>query len=181
MRVKKLGSSNKVGRLLWRTVWITVFRPTPRWFHAWRRGLLRIFGAKVGRGTYIYPSVQVWAPWNLEIGDHCCLSHYVDCYCVDKIILGHHVTISQYSHLCNASHDYNHPDLPLITAPIIIHDYAWVMAGVFVGPAVTIGEGAVVGARSTVIRDIEPWTIVAGVPARFIGRRDQQAYLRFHF
>lgn len=144
--------------------------------HGWRRFLLRLFGAKIGRGTFAYPSVQIWAPWNLEMQDHSCLSHFVDCYCVDKVVLGRYATVSQYSHLCTASHDYNLIDMPLVTAPIVIEDHAWVTADVFVGPGVTIGQGAVVAARSTVTRDVAPWTVVAGVPAKTIRQRDHRAF-----
>ena len=109
------------------------------------------------------------------MGDHSCLSHQVDCYCVDKVVLGPRVTVSQYSYLCTASHDYNWRDMPLVTAPIRIEADAWVTADVFVGPGVTIGEGAVVGARSTVLRDVEPWTVVAGNPPKVVGQRDKNA------
>jgi putative colanic acid biosynthesis acetyltransferase WcaF len=108
--------------------------------------------------------------------EHSCLSHFVDCYCVDRIHIGRYATVSQYSYLCNASHDYNLPQLPLVTAPIVIGDYAWLMADTFVGPGVTIGEGAVVAARSTVIRDIDAWIVVAGSPARRVGSRDRGTF-----
>lgn len=176
LQLYRLTSANKIMRLVWRTVWVLLFRPSPRLFHGWRRLLLRLFGAKLGRGTYVYPSVQVWAPWNLVMDDHSCLSHFVDCYCVDKVTLGCYATVSQYSHLCTASHDYNRVDMPLIAAPIVIADFAWVTADVFVGPGVTVAEGAVVAARSTVTRDVSPWTVVAGVPAKFVRFRDRQPF-----
>jgi putative colanic acid biosynthesis acetyltransferase WcaF len=119
-----------------------------------------------------YPSAKIWAPWNLEMGDHSCLSEKVDCYSVDTIRLGPHAIVSQYSFLCTASHDYTDPTMPLITAPIIIEAGAWVAADVFVGPGVTIGEGAVVGARSSVFKDVDPWTVIAGNPARAIKKRN---------
>lgn len=173
---KNLSNANKILRLLWRTVWVLLFRPSPRLMHGWRRFLLRLFGAKLGHGTYVYPSVQVWAPWNLVMDDHSCLSHFVDCYCVDRIIIGRHATVSQYSFLCTASHDYNKADMPLVVAPIIISEWAWVTADVFVSPGVTVGEGAVVAARSTVTQDVQPWTVVAGAPAKLINLRDRQAF-----
>lgn len=172
-----LTGGNKLLRLLWRSVWIFLFRPSPQLFHAWRRLLLKLFGAKLGQATYVYPTVQIWAPWNLVMGDHSCLSHYVDCYCVDKVTIGIHATVSQYSFLCAASHDYNKEGMPLVTAPIVIGDLAWVTSGVFVGPGVTVGEGAVVAARSIVTRDVQSWIVVAGTPAKFIGVRDQKPFL----
>jgi putative colanic acid biosynthesis acetyltransferase WcaF len=106
-----------------------------------------------------------------------CIGESVDCYCVDKITIGKHATISKYSFLCTASHDYkdpgiyNNPVMPLITAPIKIGDYAWVAADAYIGPGIIIGEGAIVGARSSVTKNVEPWTVVAGNPARKIGYR----------
>ncbi|MGR9099992.1 MAG: putative colanic acid biosynthesis acetyltransferase [Gammaproteobacteria bacterium] len=100
------------------------------------------------------------------MGDHSCLGDWVDCYCVDKIHIGAFATVSQYSFLCTANHDYTDPAMPLITAPIFIGDRAWITADVFVAPGVTIGEGAVVTARSSVFHDIGPWTVASGNPAR---------------
>jgi putative colanic acid biosynthesis acetyltransferase WcaF len=171
---RHLSSRNKMLRMVWKWVWLLLYRPSPIPLHSWRRFLLRSFGAHVGAGAHPYPSSRVWAPWNLVMGEHSCLSHQVDCYCVDKIELGAHATVSQYSFLCTATHDYTQRDMPLVTAPIYIGAYAWVTADVFVGPGVTVGEGAVVGARSTVLRDVEPWTVVAGNPPKVIGPRVMQ-------
>ena len=162
---------NKLARLLWRAVWRTLYRPSPRPFHAWRRALLRLFGAKVGRGAHPYPSADIWAPWNLEMGEHSCLSEKVDCYSVNTIRLGPHATVSQYSFLCTASHDYTEQNMPLISSPIVIENGAWVAADVFIGPGVTVGEGSVVGARSTVMRDVRPWVVVCGNQARVVRNR----------
>lgn len=163
---------NKIGRVLWQIVWVFAYRATPKVLHGWRRSVLRCFGARIGKGVHIYPSVRIWAPWNLEMGDHSCLAAQVDCYCVAKVVIGPHSTVSQYSFLCSASHDYQDPSMPLITAPITIGAQAWIAADVFVGPGVTIGDEAVVGARSSVFRNVEPRTVVAGNPARVIKKRE---------
>jgi len=110
------------------------------------------------------------------MGAHSCLADDVDCYCVAPVSLGEHATVSQYSYLCAASHefrgyDFQDPEMPLVIAPIIIEAYAWVAADVFVGPGVKIGEGSVVGARSTVLQDVPPWTVAAGSPIKLIGDR----------
>jgi putative colanic acid biosynthesis acetyltransferase WcaF len=102
-----------------------------------------------------------------------CIGEYVDVYSVSPVEIGDYATVSQYSFLCTASHDYNKRDMPLISAPIRIQAYAWITADVFVGPGVTVGEGAVVGARSVVLDDVEPWTVVAGNPLRTVGKRDK--------
>lgn len=177
LSLRRLSATNRLLRIVWRTVWLILFRPSPRILHGWRRLLLRLFGAKLGKHTYVYPSVQIWAPWNLVMGDHSCLSHFVDCYCVDKIVLDHKATVSQYTHLCTASHDYNKIDMPLITAPILIRSHAWITSNVFIGPGVTVNEGAVVAACSTVTRDVPAWTVVAGSPAIPIGNRDSTQFV----
>lgn len=165
LRLQHLSIRNKIGRALWQVVWLLLYRPTPRLFHPWRCLLLRLFGARLGKSVYPYPSARIWAPWNLEMGDHSCLSEWVDCYCVDKIRIGAHTTVSQYSFLCTASHDYESPGMPLVSAPITLGDRVWITADVFVGPGVTIGDGAVVTARSSVFRDIPPWMVAKGNPA----------------
>jgi putative colanic acid biosynthesis acetyltransferase WcaF len=162
---------NRVARVLWGVVWLLLFRPSPRPCHCWRRMLLRLFGAKIGKGVNVYPSCKIWAPWNLEMGDHSCLSFDVDCYCVAPIRIGANSTVSQYSYLCAASHDFTKAAMPLVTAPIVIEDQAWVCADCFVAMGVTIGQGAVVGARSNVTKSVPPWTVAAGNPAKVIRPR----------
>ena len=164
--------ANKLARMAWGLVWMTLYWPSPRILHGWRRLLLRLFGAKIGYDAHPCPGARIWAPWNLELGSQSSLADGVDCYCVDRLVIGNDVTISQYAFLCTASHDYTDERMPLVTAPIRIGDRAWICADVFIGPGVTIGEGTVVGARSSVYRDLEPWIVAAGNPARPMGRRE---------
>jgi putative colanic acid biosynthesis acetyltransferase WcaF len=162
---------NKVGRLVWGMAWAILFRPTPRCMDGWRRFLLRCFGARIGKGTRILGSARIWAPWNLVMGEYACLSEFVDCYCVDRIRVGAHATVSQYAFLCTASHDVADPHMKLVTAPIVIGDQAWVAADVFIGPGVHLGTGCVVGARSSVFKDLPAWKVCMGTPARPIRDR----------
>jgi putative colanic acid biosynthesis acetyltransferase WcaF len=105
------------------------------------------------------------------MGEHSCLANDVDCYNVATVTLGACATVSQYSHLCAATHDYTDLTLPLVPKPISVGAHAWICADAFIGPGVTVGDGAVVGARSSVFKDVEPWTVVAGNPARFLKPR----------
>lgn len=162
---------NKLARTLWDATWLCLFRPSPRFAHGWRRLLLRLFGAKIERGVHLYPSCKITMPWKLEMGDHSCIGPHVICYCGGGIQIGAHSTISQYSHLCTSSHDYEHPNMPQTFAPIVVRDQAWICADAFIGPGITVGQGAVVGARSSVFKNVEPWTVVGGNPARFIKKR----------
>ncbi len=164
-QVSNITLGNKALRGLWTFVWLFFYRPSPRPFHAWRRFLLRAFGARIAAGARPYPSAKIWAPWNLSMAEYSCLGDDVDCYCVAPISLGSHATVSQYSYLCSASRDYRDPALPLVIAPIVIEREAWVAADVFIGPGVKVHEGAIVGARSTVLSDVLAWTVVAGSPA----------------
>jgi putative colanic acid biosynthesis acetyltransferase WcaF len=163
---------NKIARVTWAMIWLLLFRISPRPFHGWRRFVLRIFGAKIGRGVHPYPSCRIMQPWMLEIGDYSCLGPYVVCYAGDRIKIGAYSTVSQYTHLCTSSHDYQQKNMPLITAPILIEDQVWICADSFIGPGVTIHQGAVVGARSSVFKDIRPWTVVGGNPAKYIKERE---------
>jgi putative colanic acid biosynthesis acetyltransferase WcaF len=170
--VNRLSIANKFARLLWLIVYTFLFRPfAGPLFNRWRIFLLRVFGTQIGEGCIIYSSVQVWAPWNLSVGDYVIIGPQAICYNPDKIVIEDKVVISQYAHLCSASHDYTKIDFPLITAPIHIRRFAWVATDAFVGMGVTIEEGCVVGARSSVFRDTPEWCVVAGNPARKIKER----------
>lgn len=171
MTPQPITTRNRAVRALWRVVWLVLYRPSPRPLHAWRRLLLRLFGATIGRSAHPYPGAKIWAPWNLSMASRSCLADDVDCYCVAAVTVGENATVSQYTYLCTASHDYNDPLLRLVVAPIVIEANAWVAADVFVGPGVRIGEGAVIGARSSVFKDVAPWVVVAGSPPRQLAMR----------
>jgi putative colanic acid biosynthesis acetyltransferase WcaF len=132
---------------------------------------LRLFQAQVGKGAHPYPSVRIWAPWNLKMGERSCLASGVDCYNVAMIELGSDSIISQRSFLCSASHDYQSPGFELISGPIVIGRKAWVGAEAFVGPGVSIGDGTVIGARSVVIQNVPSWVVAVGHPTRIIKSR----------
>ena len=166
---------SKVARVMWNVVWLLLFRPTPdrllEVFVAWRRFLLRLFGAKVGAHCAIRNTVRVWAPWNLELGEWAAISEGCDVYNVDKIRIADRATISRGAFLCCAGHDIESPIMELTHLPITIGHDAWVAARAIVLPGVTIGDGAVVAAGAVVTKDVEPWTVVGGNPAKFIKKR----------
>lgn len=81
-------------------------------------------------------------------------------------MIGRDVALAQHVYLYTASHDIEDPLFRTVTAPITIRDQAWLAADTFVGPGVTVGEGAVLGARSSAFRDLPPWTVCLGTPAR---------------
>ncbi len=151
---------------LWWLVQATLVHPSPQIFYGWRRFVLRLFGARLGAGVRIRPSVRVTYPWKLEIGDGSWVGDRVDLYSLDTITIGRNAVVSQGSYLCAGSHDHRDPSFAIFGGPITIGDEAWVAAQVFVGPGVTIGRAAVVGARSLVIDDIPAGMVASGHPAR---------------
>jgi putative colanic acid biosynthesis acetyltransferase WcaF len=169
--VDKIPTSNKIKRKLWKIFCAIFFRPfSGILFIKYRNLVLKIFGAKIGKGSIVYASAIIPAPWNLSIGENSCLGPKVELH-IDKTIIGSKVTISQKAYLCSGSHDVNYINTPFISEAIIIKDFAWVASESFIMKGITIGEGAVVGARAAVFKNVEPWTIVGGNPAIFIKKR----------
>ncbi len=162
---------HRVLRMVWGVVWKIFASWTPAPLHRWRVFLLNCFGAKVHRTAHVYGSVIIWYPPNLFMDEHACLAPRVNCYNMSIIHLGKDAIVSQDSVLCGGTHDFTNPLFQLITKPISIHEKAWVAAGAFIGPGVTIQEGAVVGARAVVFKDVEAWHVVAGNPAKFVKLR----------
>ncbi|HWB19062.1 MAG TPA: hypothetical protein VG711_02090 [Phycisphaerales bacterium] len=160
-----------MARALWGIVYVILFRPSPRNLHFWRNWLLRLFGAKIDRTARVYPRARIWAPWNLVMGKFACIADDVDVYCTLPISIGDYSTVSQYSYLCGATHDFEDVTHPLVPKPITIGRRAWVAADVFVAPGVTIGDGTVVGARSSVFKDLPAWVIATGTPAKAVRPR----------
>lgn len=171
--VRKYPVRIQLMRLAW-AVGKVVFRLVPRPLYAPRRLLLRCFGAKVGAKVNIANTATIYFPWNLEIGDWSSIGEHAYIYNLGTITIGEKATISQRAHLCAGSHDYADPALPLLTPPIRIGAQAWICADAFVGPNVTVGQGAVVGARAVAVKDVEPWCVVAGNPARFVKMREMK-------
>lgn len=163
---------SKAKRLLWEIVWTCFAKPTPRWaLNGWRCFLLRLFGAKVGKNVRVYGGMRTWEPWKLTIGDNCWIDNDVYLYAVDRLSIGSNVVISEGAYICTASHDVKSETFELETKPIVINDQSWIASRAIVLPGVTIGEGAVVAAGAVVTKDVEPWTIVGGNPARQIRAR----------
>lgn len=151
---------------LWWLVQATLFSLSPQVLYGWRRFLLRLFGAAVGRGVLIRPSVEITYPWKVSIGDFSWIGDKVTLYSLGEIEIGHNVVISQNSYLCTGSHDFSKPTFDIYAEKIVVEPESWIAADVFVAPGVRIGHGAVVGARSTVLHDLPPGMVCYGNPAR---------------
>lgn len=168
---QSFGPANKARRALWGTVWLLLAAWTPNFMHGWRRALLRLFGAQLSNTCAIYSTAVIWDPQNLEMGEYACLGPRVNCYSMARISLRDYAIASQGAHLCAGTHDIDDPCFPIKAAPIVLGENAWVAAEAFVGPGVTVGEGAVLGARAVTFSDLAPWTVYAGNPARELRRR----------
>lgn len=162
---------NWLARWLWGWAWLLFCRPSPRRAHGWRRFWLRVFGARIGRGTRIYPDVRFWAPWNFTCGEFCILGERSQFQSMATISLGDRVVVSQEAYIATGTHELETSDFELVARPVRVGSRAWIAARAFVLPGVTIGEGAVVGAQAVVSKSVEPWTVVAGNPARIIRKR----------
>jgi putative colanic acid biosynthesis acetyltransferase WcaF len=164
---------NRVGRFLWQVVYAILFRLSPRPLHGWRAFLLRLFGAKIGRHPKIYPRARIWAPWNLECEDVVAIADDAIIYNPAVVRLGSHSIVSEQAYLCGATHDYDDPAFPMISAPITVEPYAWICARASVQMGVTVREGAILGLAAVATADLEPWSIYVGVPARRIKARQR--------
>ena len=163
---------SKMARAAWSIVWMLLVRPTQKGFFDWWRVFwLRVFGATIGRHSYVAGSCRVWAPWNLVMGNNSCLSERVNCYNVAEVRIGDNDVVSQEAFLCTASHDISSSIMELTTSPIVIENNAWVTARAILMPGIVVREGAVVAAGAVVTCSVEPWSINGGVPAKQIGKR----------
>jgi putative colanic acid biosynthesis acetyltransferase WcaF len=158
----------------WWLVQATLFRGSPQIMYGFRRWLLRLFGAQIGKGVVIRPSVRVPYPWKLKIGDNSWVGDDVVLYSFETITIGRDAVISQKSYLCAGTHDYRSPTFDIQAFPIVIEDQTWVAADVFIAPGVTIGRGAVVGSRSSVFTDLPAMMVCIGNPARPVHSRIQK-------
>lgn len=162
---------NRIARLGWGIFHALCLRHSPRPFHAWRAFLLRLWGARIGRGSRIYPRAVIWAPWNLECGARACIADGAEIYNVAPIVLGEEAVVSQGAYLCAASHDYEQPAFPLVARPIRIGARAWIAARAIVLMGVRIGDDCVIGAGSVVTQDMPANSVCAGNPCRVIKNR----------
>lgn len=159
---------------LWWIVQIIFFQCSPQVAYGFRRWLLRCFGATIGKEVIIRPSVTITYPWKVKIGEFTWIGDNVVMYSLGEIEIGSHAVISQHSYLCASDHDYTQEDFPIRARKITIGEQAWVAADVFIAPGVSIGAGAVVGARSSVFSDMPAWMVCYGYPCKPVKKRHSQ-------
>lgn len=170
--VDSIPKSDKLYRFVWRVVRLFFFRPfSLPFFNGWRIFLLRVFGAKIGEKCTVYASAYIPSPKNLSMGVHSTIGPQAKLH-IGKTILGNKVMISQRAYLCSATHEIDSLNTPFISGKIEVQDFAWIAAEAFVMSNTIIGEGAIVGARAAVFKDVGDWNVVGGNPAKFIKIRE---------
>ena len=171
---KEFRGKSKYYTQLWWLVQGTLFALSPQFLYGWRRFLLRSFGAKIGKEVLIRPTAKVTYPWKVSIGDYSWIGDEVVLYSLGEIHIGTNSVVSQRSYLCTGSHDYDSPSFPIYQKPIHVEDQCWLATDVFVYPGVHVKTGSVVGARSTLTQDTEPYGIYVGAPAKKIKKRKSE-------
>ena len=162
----------RIKKKIWEITWALTIRWIPRgMFKGWRRWVYKLFGAKLAKNSSIHPTARIYMPWNLKMGPWSVIASGVHVLNAAPFILGQNCVVSERAYICCASHNIYSNAHEQINAPIVMEDRSWVAAEAFVGMGVIIGEGAVVGARAAVFKDVEPWTVVGGNPAKFIKKR----------
>ena len=156
---------------LWWLVQSILFSNSPQFMYGFRRFLLRLFGAKIGKDVIIRPTVRITYPWKVSIGDYSWIGDDVVLYSLGEIEIGNNVVVSQKSYICAASHDYLKSNFPIFAQKVTIKDECWLATDVFVAPGITIHRGTVVGSRSSVYKDLPENKVCMGNPAKIIRER----------
>ena len=169
---QKYSLSEQLLRVSWSVVGYLALRFSPRPFFVWRRLVLRLFGAQIGRHVHVYPSVTIYMPWNLRVDDWAAIGEHVYIYNLGNVHIGKAATVSYRAHICAGTHDFDDPTCPLLKPPVTIEDGAWIGTDAFIGPNVTVGNNAMVGARAVVVKSVAENHVVVGNPARTIRIRD---------
>ncbi len=139
--------------------------------HHVRRFFYRLAGMKIGKGSALHMHTVLYDPTNISIGEDTIIGEKAVLDGRDRLTIGSHVDIASEVMVYNSEHDIHSEDFHAIHAPVVIEDYVFIGPRAIILPGVTIGKGAVVGAGAVVTKDITPFTIAGGVPAKEIGKR----------
>ncbi len=163
---------SRVVRILWYLLNAIIFINPLMPLYGLKRRVLRLFGAKIGKGVVIKPNVNIKYPWNLEIGDHTWIGERSWFDSLEKIKIGANVCVSQGVYLCTGSHDWKDPTFSLIIKPIVVEDGAWLGCQSTVTGGVVVGSHSVVAAGSVASQDLPRYMICRGNPAKGVKPRN---------
>ena len=165
----------KIGMLLWLIVAALFFHTTPKPLNAWRLFLLRLFGCKISGRPFVHGTCIIKIPWQLTLEDRAALGPKSEVYNLGHLTLKRACVVSQYAYICGGTHDLNDPGLPLQVGDIVIGEEAFLGAKTMVLPGVHVGTDAVLGAGAVAAKDLEPWMIYVGNPAKALKKREMRA------
>lgn len=157
--------------LAWLIVYHLLFRPTPKPLNPWRLWLLKRFGATITGTPFVHGQAIIRIPWLLTLEHRAAIAQNAEIYNLDRCTLRERCVVSQHAYLCGGTHDLEDPALPLLVGEIDIGPDAFIGARAMILPGVTLGPGAVLAAAAVATKDLDPWTIYAGNPARPIRPR----------
>jgi putative colanic acid biosynthesis acetyltransferase WcaF len=163
--------SERIKLLLWEYTWALLCSWTPKPFNPWRLFILKLFGAKIYGKPFVHQRAIIQIPWNLVMRHKSCLGDRTVAYTLGQIDIGEHTTVAQEAYLCTGTHAFERKNINLVTIPIKIGVNVFIGARAFILPGITIGDGAIIAANSVVTKDVEPWTVVGGNPAKVIKKR----------
>lgn len=177
-----LTRNEKIKQIVWRFVDFWLFQPSFTFLTPWRVFLLRLFGAKIGKGCYISPKAKILLPWYLEMGNYSSVDDYVYLRTTGKIIIGDYVSIGMYVHIVPGGHDIRSRGFENNATFVKIEDGAFLGADSFVGRGVTIGRFSVLGSRAAAYKDIPENSVAVGMPAKVIGERiPHDEYIKYRY
>jgi putative colanic acid biosynthesis acetyltransferase WcaF len=162
------GKAREVAWYLLKMLFFLTSFPIPSRFKVF---LLRLSGAKLGKGTVIRPRVNIQMPWKLVIGDYCWIGEEVFLLNFDQLIIGNNVCISQRAFLCGGNHDYKDPGMAFRPSAVTIGDGVWIGAAALIGPGVKVGTDCVIAAGAVVCGDLDPNGVYKGNPALKVSER----------
>jgi putative colanic acid biosynthesis acetyltransferase WcaF len=143
--------------------------PWPITFKAW---LLRLFGAEIGVGFSIKPRVNIHFPWKLRVGDHCWIGEGCEILNMEPFTMGSNSALAHFVYVAAAGHDIQDPSMEYANRPVELGEGSWVGTRAYLGPGTVVGKYAIVGAGAVVVKHVPDETVVGGVPAKVIGRRE---------
>jgi len=139
--------------------------------HCFRRFCYRLARIKIGKGSTIHTKTRFYNPRNIIIGEDTIVGEGAVLDGRARLIIGSHVDIASEVMIYNSQHDIENENFTAVDKPVVIEDYVFVGPRSIILPGVKIGKGAVVGAGAVVTKDVPPFAIVGGVPAKIIGER----------
>lgn len=148
-------------------LWWFSFLPS----HFLRKLALRLAGVKIGKKSFVHMAVNIYEPKNISIGKGTIVGRYVTLDGRTKLTIGSHVDIASNVMIYNSQHNINSEKFEAESKPVTIGDYVFIGPRAIILPGVTIGKGAVVAAGAVVTKDVPEMTVVGGVPAKPIKKR----------